>query len=117
MLTLITKIMLQELQSQADREFFLFITQFQNWFASETVETELWWDDWQQLKQFYDTKIIGTDDRWQQVRTEIHRAIKLLEMDLLFLRSAKQITTKQQRVKTIVSRLEQLSGYWQIILA
>jgi hypothetical protein len=120
MLTLITKIMLSELQSQVDRDFFAILTQFQNWFTSATVETGLWWDDWQQLQQFYDREIMGaiansTDDRERSIRIEIHRGIKLLEMDLLFLRSAKQKTTKQQRIKTIVSRLEQLSRYLQVL--
>jgi hypothetical protein len=125
MLTLTTKIMSSKLQSQEDREFFLFLTRLCDRFATESTEIQLWWDDWQQLKQHYETKKIGAiaDDRVTEnesrdraVRTELHRGMKLLEMDLFFLRSAKQETTKQQRKKAIVSRLEQLRGYCEIIL-
>jgi hypothetical protein len=125
MLTLITKIMSSKLQSQEDRKFFLFLTRLYDRFATENAEIQLWWEDWQQVKQYYETKKIGAiaDDRETEnqsrdraIRTELHRGMKLLEMDLIFFRSAKQETTKQQRQKAIVSRLEQLRGYGEIIL-
>jgi hypothetical protein len=123
MLTSIAKIMLQGLQSQADREFFIFLTRLQDRFGSNLVATQFWWDDWQQLKQCYESKMVGAiadnidlDSRERTLRTEIHRSVKLLEMDLLFLRSAKQKVTQQRRIAAIVSRLERLNGYCKIIL-
>ena len=55
--------------------------------------------------------------RWQSVQTEIRREFKLLSTDILFLASARQIATKQKRIKSIEERLTKLIGYCQIMLS
>ena len=54
--------------------------------------------------------------RWQSVQTEINRAVRLLQNDIIFLRSARQPATRQTRLKTLCDRLEQLIGYCQVLL-
>lgn len=54
--------------------------------------------------------------RWQSVQTEINRAVRLLQNDIIFFRSARQPATRQTRLKTLCDRLEQLIGYCQVLL-
>ena len=54
--------------------------------------------------------------RWQSVQTEINRAVRLLQNDIIFWRSARQPATRQTRLKTLCDRLEQLIGYCQVLL-
>ncbi|MGF1478464.1 MAG: heterocyst frequency control protein PatD [Cyanophyceae cyanobacterium] len=53
---------------------------------------------------------------WQSVQTEIYRALRLLETDLLFLRSSKQAATVEQRLTNIQNRIEKVIGYCQAIV-
>lgn len=50
------------------------------------------------------------------IQTEMHRALRLLGTDILFLRSSKQVATSQQRLSAVRDRLNQLIGYCQVIL-
>ncbi|NJK47468.1 heterocyst frequency control protein PatD [Candidatus Gracilibacteria bacterium] len=54
--------------------------------------------------------------RFTSVQTEIHRALRLLGTDMLFLRSSKQVTTSQQRLSVVRDRVNQIVGYCQVIL-
>jgi len=54
--------------------------------------------------------------RLTPLQTEIHRALRLLGTDLLFLNSSKQATTSQQRLMTVRDRTEKIIGYCQAIL-
>ncbi|MGH2413606.1 MAG: heterocyst frequency control protein PatD [Microcystaceae cyanobacterium] len=54
--------------------------------------------------------------KWQSVRTEIHRALRLLGTEMLFLRSAKDVATYQRRLVTLRDRLAQLIGYAQVMI-
>ncbi|MGF1487517.1 MAG: heterocyst frequency control protein PatD [Prochloraceae cyanobacterium] len=54
--------------------------------------------------------------RWLSVQTEINRAIRLLQNDIIFLRSARQPATRQKRLKTVCDRIEQLIGYCRVLL-
>ncbi len=49
--------------------------------------------------------------------TEINRALRLLETDLLFLGSARSSQTSKQRLSSFQPRLEQVIGYCNLILA
>ena len=78
-----------------------------------------------QLSQWFQTHIISLSDRqidpvhasrWQSVHTEILREFKLLSTDMLFLASARQDSTQNKRIKSIVNRLTKLIGYCQIML-
>ena len=54
--------------------------------------------------------------RWLSIQTEINRAIRLLQNDIIFLRSARQTTTRQTRLKVVCDRIEQLIGYCRVLL-
>jgi hypothetical protein len=54
--------------------------------------------------------------RFQSVQTEMHRALRLLGTDILFLRSSKQAATSEQRLAAIRDRLDQMIGFCQAML-
>lgn len=54
--------------------------------------------------------------RWQSVQTEVYRALRLLNTDILFLRSSKGAATSERRLTAVGDRLEQIIGYCQVIL-
>ncbi len=53
--------------------------------------------------------------RWQSLQTEMHRTLRLLATDLLFLRSCRQATTRQQRLGLICDRIQQMIDYCQVM--
>ena len=52
----------------------------------------------------------------QSIQTEIHRTLRLLRTDLLFLQSSYRQRTEEQRLKIVLDHIEKLIGYCQIIL-
>lgn len=79
----------------------------------------------QQVQQIFQEEILllnGDEldpilaSRFTPLQTEIHRALRLLKTDILFLRSSKQATTANQRLITVRDRLEKIIGYCQAIL-
>lgn len=55
--------------------------------------------------------------RWQSLQTEIKREFRLLSTDIIFLASARQIVTKESRLKSVRDRTASLISYAQAILA
>ena len=53
---------------------------------------------------------------WQSIQIEIHRTSRLLRIDLLFLRSSYKQKTEEQRLESVLSRIEKLINYCQVIL-
>ncbi len=79
----------------------------------------------QELEAIFQKEILGASVEgldpslasvWQSTQTEIHRTLRLLGTDLLFLQSSRQQRTTEQRLKIIRHRLDQLIGYCQVIL-
>lgn len=54
--------------------------------------------------------------RFQSALTEMHRLLRLLQTDLLFLRSARQSATAAARQKQLCDRLHSLRGYCTVLL-
>jgi len=52
----------------------------------------------------------------QSYRTEMHKQMRLLATDVMFLQTARQPTTKQQRRSAIATRVETLIGYCDALL-
>lgn len=52
----------------------------------------------------------------QSIQTEIHRTLRLLGIDFLFLQSSCKQKTEEQRLETVLGRIEKLIGYCQIII-
>ena len=71
-----------------------------------------------QLQGFFIQQIVPLVDansREQSYKTEINKQLRLLEVDMMFLQGAKQLTTSQTRLKTIEERINTLIGYCQAI--
>lgn len=45
---------------------------------------------------------------WQSSQTEIHRTMRLLQNDLMFLQTSRSRNTSQQRLQTVRDRVEKL---------
>ncbi len=80
---------------------------------------------WQELTKFYTQEILSLTGeelppeivaRWRSIQTEIHRAIKLLTMDISLLRAARSPDLQSQRQKALLDRLTTLTNYCQAIL-
>lgn len=54
--------------------------------------------------------------KWQSLHTEIYRAFKLLETEMMFLRSSKKSRTIAARLTTIQGRIDKLIAYTNAIL-
>lgn len=82
-------------------------------------------DAWSEVKGYFQDQIIpltsdrataNLQSRWLSIQTELHRAYRLLELDLLKLRSSRQAETKQQRLQTLRDRVTQMINYCQLLL-
>ncbi|MEM8780331.1 MAG: heterocyst frequency control protein PatD [Cyanobacteria bacterium P01_G01_bin.49] len=80
---------------------------------------------YEQLKQVFHQKIMSLSTKeldssqiifWQSAQTEIHRTVRLLATELLFLQSARQTKTTEQRLSKISRSLEQLIIYCQKLI-
>ena len=60
--------------------------------------------------------LVNANSQEQSYKTEISKQLRLLEVDIMFLQGAKQLTTLQSRLKTIEERIDKLSGYCQAII-
>jgi hypothetical protein len=72
-----------------------------------------------QLQEFFVRQIVPLVDansREQSYKTEINKQLRLLEVDMMFLQGAKQLTTSQARLKTIEERVDTLMRYCQAII-
>ena len=118
--------MLSPSHNRAYQDFSTLLTKFQSFLSAENKQasSEQVKKEWNQLRLWFEQQIAGIDvgeipeaiaSRWQSVQTEIKREFKLLSTDVLFLSSARQITTQNKRVKSISDRLTKLIGYCQII--
>ena len=54
--------------------------------------------------------------RWQSVQTEIKRDFKLLSTNILFLASARQNATKNQKLQNVKNHTTKLINYCQIMI-
>jgi hypothetical protein len=71
------------------------------------------------LQEFFGQQIVPLVDansREQSYKTEINKQLRLLEVDMMFLQGAKQLTTLQSRLKTIEERIDTLIRYCQAII-
>lgn len=80
--------------------------------------------EWQSLQSYFQTHVLtltaeglAADQahHWQSLQTEIHRTMRLLNTDILFLRASRQVSTTQQRMTLICDQLAQLNRYCQLL--
>ena len=81
--------------------------------------------DWAGIQRFFQERVAnltaeGIDpslvSRWQSVQTEIHKQMRLLAVDLTFFQASRQLSTREQRQKQIVSRLQTSIGYCEMLM-
>ena len=79
----------------------------------------------QRVQRIFDQEILTlTSDelappivpRFHSLQTEIHRFLRLLATDLLFLQSSRQVTTCQRRLEELGKRLEAGIAYCQAMV-
>lgn len=54
--------------------------------------------------------------RWQSLQTEMHRLLRLIEMDVMFCLAARQATTAASRQKAMCDRINTMIGYCDALL-
>lgn len=78
-----------------------------------------------QLQSFFDRELwpIVTQielpqqqSQWRSATTELHRHMRLLAVEISFIRAARQEHTRQQRLGQIEHRLGQLQGFTQAMV-
>ncbi|MDX2215006.1 MAG: heterocyst frequency control protein PatD [Oculatellaceae cyanobacterium bins.114] len=101
------------------------LTQSQLFIAAETVDLKLLRASLQAIKTQFQQQILSLDLdavdptvglKLQSIQTEISKQLRLLEVDLLFLQTARQSATVQQRYTQISDRLTMLIRYCEMVL-
>ena len=120
--------MLSRSHNRAYQDFLTLLTNFQNFLLdlANSEDVALIKSEFGQLEMWFQQNIANLDTseleaeiipRWQSIQTEIRREFKLLTTDILFLVSARQNTTKMQRIEAIQQRLSKLSSYCRVMNA
>lgn len=91
---------------------------------SPTPDVAMIEQTFQQVQQIFTAQILPLNSqeinldiasRWQSIQTEIHRSLRLLATDILFLRTSKQSTSVRAKLTTISDRLCRLMEYCQLM--
>ena len=118
--------MLPNLHRQAYQKLLTALQQMQQETTASNLDLAALQTSFSSLQQIFQQQILTLTtenipptltSRWQSLQTEINRALRLLQTDIMFLRSSRQTTTYQQRLISIDKRLEQMIGYCQILLS
>ena len=117
--------MLPEAHSRCYQEFKHLLQQLQVVVALETLDRMLLRSEVSQMQQFFQSRIVPLDvedldadlsSQVQSYRTEMHKQLRLLGMDVMFLQAAKHSTTTQQRQTQLDERICILIRYCEAIL-
>lgn len=102
------------------QEFLSLLLKFQASLTS--LESNNFAELYQELQQKFNQEIIVLNGselegenyyNWQSLQTEIHRTFKLLQTQIMFLLTSRQLTTNQKHLTTIYNYLNQLIAYCQ----
>jgi hypothetical protein len=102
------------------------LKQLQTTLESPDIADSAWQSQWHEIQQTFEEQMMGLNPEvintqilpiWQSYLTEIHKQIRLLTIDLRFLKVARQTTTAQSRRTQIHERLNRLIVYCDAILA
>lgn len=117
--------MLPKSEQKSYKNFLVSLTQLRDQVTvSDTNITKIA-ENFQAVQEIFQNQLLGLTTEeletsiipsWQSIQTEIHRMLRLLGTDILFLQSSKRQETIQQRLDTIRDRTEQLIGYCQAIM-
>ncbi|EGJ28779.1 MULTISPECIES: heterocyst frequency control protein PatD [Moorena] len=114
--------MLSQSHNQRLREFQQALEQMYYKFGADDVARSAIQEQFQALKGLFITEIasISASDipldyasRWQSLKTEIHKQIRLLENDLMLLQASRSAQTAKLRQKGVCDRIGTLIQYCQ----
>lgn len=117
--------MLPQAYSQAYQNLLTSLEDLQHITTTPDFESTSVKKSFQKLQKIYEAEVLvlskesldmAIAPRWQAIQTEIHRAFKLMALDIMFLSSSKKAITSQSRLNNLSDRLSQLIGYCQILL-
>ncbi|ACK65489.1 conserved hypothetical protein [Rippkaea orientalis PCC 8801] len=117
--------MLPKFSQESYLNFLVVLTKLQGQVGANDVNLAKLSENLQELQGIFQEQILGSTlegldssltSVFQSTQTEIQRNLRLLATDLLFLQSARQQKTKEQRLGVMCDRIEQLISYSQIIL-
>lgn len=117
--------MLPESHNRAYRNFLSILLEFQELIDSDRLDFVSINHHFLLIQQFFPKQITiltsaEIDDsiaaKWQSIHTEIYRAWRLLETEIVFLRSSKQTETTKKRLNSLRDRLKQIINYCQGML-
>ena len=119
--------MLSASHDRAYQDFLTLLTEFDYFllnFDAKTVQTQII-SRFEELQTPFADRIATLNSqniapdvvgRWQSLQTEIKRDFKLLSTEILFLVSARQDNTREQKIKNIIQYTAKLINYCQIML-
>ncbi|NEP08133.1 MAG: heterocyst frequency control protein PatD [Okeania sp. SIO2G4] len=118
--------MLPKEHNQRYQTFSQLLNQLQELMAQENLELEKISAMRKEIQQFFEIKIMSLDNleldlsivfQIKSYLTEIHKELRLLYVDLIFLQASRNPQTTQKRLATIKDRLKTLIGYCGNILS
>ena len=118
--------MLPKSHCQAYQELLTQLVELQQRFKDINLDPVVIKANWQKIKQvFQEEIIILTSDeldiaiasQWQSIQTEIYRALRLLETDIMFFCASQKATTSESRLASLSDRLDKIIDYCQILLS
>lgn len=117
--------MLSPLHHQYCQELLTALRQLQQTVNSVNTETRSRTQAFEQVQEVFQRQIanLTSDDldpvhpsRIQPYLTEMHRQMRLLQMDVMFLQASRNLTTTQQRQLTMSDRIKSLISYCEALL-
>ncbi|MGB3536052.1 MAG: heterocyst frequency control protein PatD [Microcoleaceae cyanobacterium] len=117
--------MLTDFNFQIILQFQESLKRLQTDLESEHVAYPVLQSQWHEIEIFFEQQIMTVNPEamaasvspiWQSYLTEIHKQMRLLTIDLRFLKAARQSTTAQTRQIQILARIGKLMGYCDAIL-
>ena len=118
--------MLPKEHNQRYQKFSQLLNQLQQLMAQENLDLEKTSAIKKEVQQFFEIQIMSLDNseldrsiafQVKSYLTEMHKELRLLYVDLIFLQASRNPQTTQTRLATIKDRLKTLTGYCENILS
>lgn len=118
--------MLPKEHNQRYQKFSQLLNQLQQLMAQENLDLEKILAMKKEVQQFFEIQIMSLDNleldqsiafQIKSYLTEMHKELRLLYVDLIFLQASRNPQTRQTRLATIKDRLKTLIGYCGNILS
>ena len=117
--------MLPQSHQKKYQELLTALLELQHYVAGKSSDFAILQKSFQKVQHLFQNQIMtltsdGLDScillKWQSAQTEIHRALRLLEMDVMFFGVSRKADTSQQRIAAISDRINTLIGYCNVLL-